>query len=319
MGVPAGPREGTSGTDRGAGRPKRIARRRTVVPSGHDDDATRLTPIHRRPRGRRAPRKRPARPPDWVRPGPAGHGPEGVRRPRRAAAAARDARCGGARRDGSGLIHGRVHGAAGPPSLPGRHGGACPGALHGGRARSRRGREPRLDRGRKWRGPRTAAARAPGDRVDEGADARWAPRQALRRAAPWVGSGGPRPPDSRGRGLGRGARRVPGAEARLEGEPESSRAGLTAASARPRRPPGSVWPRRCPYGAGAVPTSVVSRWWSVSAGSAVRPAWTGDGWMTVDAGATSQWKRSAGASAALGPALGSPAAMRRIRSRCARA
>src|SRR5262245_38951636 len=43
------------------------------------------------------------------------------------------------------------------------------------------------------------------------------------------------------------------------------------------------------------------------AGSAARPAWTGELWSTSERGAVSQWKRSDGGVSATGPAAGSPA------------
>ena len=156
------------------------------------------------------------------------------------------------------------------------------------------------------RRPRAAPACAPGDRRDQGPDAGGAPRAALRRQAARLGSARARPPDARGRRLGGGARPVPGAEARRKGEPE----GPPAAA---RRGGAAVLARL-----GFTPTSVRTRCSSVAAGSDVRPAWTADGWMTVDEGATSQWNRSGFESAARGPASGAPAAIRRIRSRCAR-
>ena len=57
---------------------------------------------------------------------------------------------------------------------------------------------------------------------------------------------------------------------------------------------------------------------SSAAGSSDRPVWTSDGWMIVLAGETSQWNRSAGSNRAIGPAAGSPAAIRSIASRCER-
>ena len=51
---------------------------------------------------------------------------------------------------------------------------------------------------------------------------------------------------------------------------------------------------------------------SSASGSLVRPVWTGPGCTIVLAGATSQWKRSDAGSCAIGPPVGSPAAIRSI-------
>ena len=52
------------------------------------------------------------------------------------------------------------------------------------------------------------------------------------------------------------------------------------------------------------------RWSSSVAGSSHSPVWTSDGWIIVLDGETSQWNRSAWPSRAIGPASGSPAAIR---------
>ena len=68
-----------------------------------------------------------------------------------------------------------------------------------------------------------------------------------------------------------------------------------------------------------MPTSFSSSRASVSSGSSHSPVWTGEVWITVLDGATSQWKRSDCSSCATGPESG--VARRRsasIASRCAR-
>ena len=55
-------------------------------------------------------------------------------------------------------------------------------------------------------------------------------------------------------------------------------------------------------------TMVSSRCSSAARGSVVRPVWTGDIWMTVLRGDTSQRKRPRGGSAPIGPAVGPPRA-----------
>src|SRR5205085_2052162 len=55
-------------------------------------------------------------------------------------------------------------------------------------------------------------------------------------------------------------------------------------------------------------TSFSTRSASVASGSTHSPVWTGEGWITVLDGATSQWNRSDCSSRATGPAPGSPAA-----------
>src|SRR5438067_7594026 len=54
------------------------ARLTGAVGSTRGDDEARPAPLHRERRGRRAHRSRAARPPDRLRPRPAGAGPEGV-------------------------------------------------------------------------------------------------------------------------------------------------------------------------------------------------------------------------------------------------
>jgi hypothetical protein len=48
------------------------------------------------------------------------------------------------------------------------------------------------------------------------------------------------------------------------------------------------------------------------------PVCTADGWMIVLDGATSQWNLAVVSSAAIGPASGSPRAIRSMASRCGR-
>src|SRR5215210_3385490 len=62
-------------------------------------------------------------------------------------------------------------------------------------------------------------------------------------------------------------------------------------------------------------TSRAIRCSSSPAGSSLSPVCTGEDWMIVLEGATSQWKRSDAGSAAIGPASGSPAAIRTSASR----
>src|SRR5262249_2761355 len=57
-------------------------------------------------------------------------------------------------------------------------------------------------------------------------------------------------------------------------------------------------------------TRVLNSRASAASGSSARPAWTGEVWITVLRGATSQWKRSFGGSCATGPAAASPAQIR---------
>ncbi len=86
--------------------------------------------------------------------------------------------------------------------------------------RLRRRRLAGLGGGPRRSRPRRSPPCAAGDRRDEGQDARRAPREALRRPAARLGGRRPDLPDAGRRRFGRGARPLPGAEARLEGEPE---------------------------------------------------------------------------------------------------
>ena len=74
-----------------------------------------------------------------------------------------------------------------------------------------------LARGARWRGPRAAPAGPARHRRDEGQDAHRGPRQALRRPAAGLRRRRADLADPRRRGLGRGARRLPGRQAGQEG------------------------------------------------------------------------------------------------------
>src|SRR5207248_9217208 len=63
-------------------------------------------------------------------------------------------------------------------------------------------------------------------------------------------------------------------------------------------------------------TIVFSKCSSVAAGSVQRPEWTGEVWMMVLRGETSQWKRSDCESWPMAPASALPAHTRGIMSRC---
>ena len=167
--------------------------------------------------------------------------------PARAPAPARHVRRRGHRRDRPGRAGGDLPAEAGHPPLPGEHGRARAGALRRGRRGLRRTGRARLARRRERRGSRAPPARPPRDRPDEGAVAARHPRQALRRAAAGLGGRRPDAPDARRRRLLRGARGLPGEEARPQG-----------GHARRPRPPASRR-RRGPRPAPRAPSRARSR------------------------------------------------------------
>src|SRR6266542_2074906 len=171
--------------------------------------------LHGRRCRERVDREEPARTADRLRARPAGHGADGIHRSTEAPATPRRPRCRRDRRHGPGRARGGVPREARDTPLPRQHGEARSGALRDDRERVRRRRRARLDR----RDGRRRSARA--DRLaarlrrDEDQGARLRAREAIRRS----GRSGtrPEPSDARRRRLARGARALPGREARVQG------------------------------------------------------------------------------------------------------
>ena len=138
-------------------------------------------PLHRRRRGRRAPRPRPARPPDRLRARPAGDRADGVPGAAQAPAAAGAPRAWPDRDDGSRPSSSRS--SAQRPAVhrfPGQHGEARAGALRRDRGELRGRRVPRLDDGDRRGRARAADPRAAGLRGHEGDRARGDALEAFR-------------------------------------------------------------------------------------------------------------------------------------------
>ena len=183
----------------------------------------------------RADRRRAARAPDRLRPRPAGDGADRVRRAAEAAAAAGRAGRGGDRRaptrTGSSRCSARSRRSTASPAT---WRSACRSSVRRRRGGVRRRRRPRLGRRHRHRRPEAPDRGAAGLRRDEGEGARLGARAPVRHRDGGAARAGP--PDARRRRLARGAGRVPGREARLQGARSEPRP-VDRAPVLPRRRP----------------------------------------------------------------------------------
>ena len=201
---------------------------RPQLESRHGRDPPDAPLLHGRRRGRPLPGRGAAGAAGRLRARPAGDRPEGLRRAARDPAPARDVRRRDHRRDRPGRAGGALPAEARHPPLPREHGRARAGALRGGRGGLRGPGRARVGGRRERRGPRAPPPGPPRNRPDEGAIAVGHPRQALRRPAARLGGRRPHASDARRRRFLRGARGLPGEEARPQG-----------GHARRRKPPAS--------------------------------------------------------------------------------